>query len=91
VIETPTLSLSVPPVGTPAGTLPFANMALTLQDRFPRRLWHRRLLRLLLQAAFRRGNQEVRGFLQRRGPHRQPDRGADDGQGQRHAGKCLRH
>jgi hypothetical protein len=32
VIETPTLSLSVPPAGTPAGTLPFAMMSMTMQD-----------------------------------------------------------
>lgn len=32
VIETPTLSLSVQPAGTKAGTLPFARMSVTLQD-----------------------------------------------------------
>jgi hypothetical protein len=32
VIETPNLSLSVPPVGTPEGTLPFAKVASTMND-----------------------------------------------------------
>jgi hypothetical protein len=32
VIKTPIISLSTPPLGTPAGTLPFAKASLTMQD-----------------------------------------------------------